>query len=304
MERTDVNPQSLIRGPSTAPRLLVSVRSADEALAALCGGVDIIDVKEPFRGPLGMADDEVIRSVAEQVFNEHPRIKLPFGADDPLEGRRPRAFSIALGELTDWFDLVERCPERPLGEYSVENMPFQLPDGVSLVKLGMSGLADRSDWRQQWQRVTTRFNNVRDQAGMSEAFSGDCLRWVAVAYADVDAAKAPDIRSILNTARRLHCCGLLIDTYGKFGGTLLDYLSIAELEDLAAQCHSCGMFFALAGGLSLDSLAALRSVSVDVIGIRSAACRGGQRTGTVDTGGVMAFRDEMERQFRRTPVKA
>ena len=38
------------------PGLLVSVRSADEAIAALAGGADVIDVKEPNRGALGAAD--------------------------------------------------------------------------------------------------------------------------------------------------------------------------------------------------------------------------------------------------------
>ena len=37
------------------PKLLVSVRSADEARAALAGGADLIDVKEPAHGPLGAA---------------------------------------------------------------------------------------------------------------------------------------------------------------------------------------------------------------------------------------------------------
>ena len=37
-------------------RVLVSVRDALEARIALDCGVDLIDVKEPLRGPLGAAD--------------------------------------------------------------------------------------------------------------------------------------------------------------------------------------------------------------------------------------------------------
>ena len=44
-------------------RLLVSVRSAAEAEAALSGGASVIDVKEPTRGALGRADDAVIADV-------------------------------------------------------------------------------------------------------------------------------------------------------------------------------------------------------------------------------------------------
>jgi uncharacterized protein (UPF0264 family) len=63
-------------------RLLVSVRSAAEAAAALEGGADLIDVKEPSRGPLGKADDRTIADVVRVVA-----------------GRRP--VSAALGELRD-----------------------------------------------------------------------------------------------------------------------------------------------------------------------------------------------------------
>lgn len=63
-------------------RLLVSVRSADEADAALAGGAALIDVKDPARGSLGRAEDSVIREVIRRVA-----------------GRRP--VSAALGELVD-----------------------------------------------------------------------------------------------------------------------------------------------------------------------------------------------------------
>jgi uncharacterized protein (UPF0264 family) len=62
--------------------LLVSVRSASEAVTAVAAGADVIDVKEPLRGPLGAADPSVWRAV---------RAAVP--------GRIP--VSIALGELVD-----------------------------------------------------------------------------------------------------------------------------------------------------------------------------------------------------------
>ena len=65
------------------PKLLVSVRSAAEARAALAGGADLIDVKEPTRGPLGAADPDVIRDVIAAV-----------GGTVPV--------SAALGEWSDW----------------------------------------------------------------------------------------------------------------------------------------------------------------------------------------------------------
>src|ERR1700678_3944537 len=68
--------------PPSSPALLVSVRAVEEAAAALAGGADLIDVKEPNRGSLGRADDAVIAAVVAIVA-----------------GRRP--VSAAMGELRD-----------------------------------------------------------------------------------------------------------------------------------------------------------------------------------------------------------
>lgn len=62
--------------------LLVSVRNPAEARDAVSGGADIIDIKEPSRGPLGMADANTIADIADAVAHQTPT-------------------SAALGELTD-----------------------------------------------------------------------------------------------------------------------------------------------------------------------------------------------------------
>jgi uncharacterized protein (UPF0264 family) len=48
-------------------RLLVSVRSADEALVAARGGVDFIDAKEPSRGALGDLPIADVRAIVERL---------------------------------------------------------------------------------------------------------------------------------------------------------------------------------------------------------------------------------------------
>ena len=53
-------------------RLLVSVRSADEARTALAAGVDLIDVKEPARGSLGAASPGVVADVVGAVAGRVP----------------------------------------------------------------------------------------------------------------------------------------------------------------------------------------------------------------------------------------
>ena len=102
--------------------LLVSVRSVDEARAALAGGAAVIDVKEPDRGPLGCADFEVCRAVRRAV---------PPGV--PV--------SIALGELREW-----QAP----GRSSPAPGPPS-PDlfaGIAYRKLGLAGAGP--DWVEAW----------------------------------------------------------------------------------------------------------------------------------------------------------
>lgn len=53
-------------------RLLVSVRNASEAEAALAGGADIIDAKEPLNGPLGPVAADVLQSICAVVDGAVP----------------------------------------------------------------------------------------------------------------------------------------------------------------------------------------------------------------------------------------
>jgi (5-formylfuran-3-yl)methyl phosphate synthase len=98
--------------------LLVSVRSAREAEAALAGGAALIDVKEPDHGPLGCAEPSVWREVRGVV---------------PAEV----AVSVALGELGDW----ARGERRPAG-----HEPFA---GLAYRKLGLAG-SGPSQWQAEW----------------------------------------------------------------------------------------------------------------------------------------------------------
>lgn len=59
-------------------RLLVSVRSVDEALLAAAGGADFIDLKEPGQGALGGLPVPTIRAIVAALHER--RIRLPVSA--------------------------------------------------------------------------------------------------------------------------------------------------------------------------------------------------------------------------------
>jgi (5-formylfuran-3-yl)methyl phosphate synthase len=99
--------------------LLVSVRSEAEARAALAGGADVIDVKEPQRGPLGAADWSTIGAIV-QVVNDRAMV------------------SAAMGELID----VQTDNFKPL------------PGGVAFFKLGLAGCQTLPNWKDQWRAAS------------------------------------------------------------------------------------------------------------------------------------------------------
>lgn len=110
------------------PGLLVSVRSVDEALRALEGGADLIDIKEPAHGALGRANNTTISAIVSAI-----------------DGRAP--VSAALGE---WRDFV----------------PGSEPPGVTMVKWGPIGLDQASAMTFGWtntgpQRVLVAYADGR-----------------------------------------------------------------------------------------------------------------------------------------------
>jgi len=104
-------------GHDLRPKLLVSVRNAAEASAALDGGADWIDLKEPFAGPLGAVGIDTARQVVGNIA-----------------GRCP--VSAALGELADW-------------NGALDEKLLTVPE-IDFVKLGMSRCVKNEDWAVDW----------------------------------------------------------------------------------------------------------------------------------------------------------
>lgn len=255
-----------------APQLLVSVRSADEAVAAAAGGCQILDVKEPSFGSLGKADNDVIGQVLQTGLT----------AGIPV--------SAALGEVTDYSPMSRS-----------ENLNEGLPESLSqlsFTKLGLAGLSRDRKWSARWQDTMSL---------LTESFSADRVgsvhQWVAVIYADSEHAAAPSPDAIVDCvlSSRLssdnQIAGVLVDTWSKKSGRLLDALDVEHLRDLAAAIQHSGRFFAVAGRLTSSMLPELNSIQPDIVAIRSAACRNEDRTSTVDETAVREFRASVDRAF-------
>ena len=225
--------------PDNAPKLLVSVRSAAEALVALLGGASFIDIKEPALGSLGRAPRQVQTEIVHVVRSELAK---------DAEGRRQVVLTAALGELVE--------SEPPASYSPVED--------VALYKLGLSQCQGHRQW-------TERLDAWRQRFTISNA------DLVAVAYADHSAANAPPPTDVLAYAIDRRLPFLLIDTFEKTGKSLTEFLRTPDLLRLLNRAHDHGIAVALAGSLRLEDMDPLAKLGTDVLAVRSAACEDGKR---------------------------
>lgn len=252
----------------------MSVRNVDEAIAAAQGGAAIIDIKEPANGPLGRAPAARIRQICETLASAFPE----------------RSVSAALGEITEWnsgFDSADMT----------ELMAFLKVGRLtpSFVKLGLAGSVSPDDlWQSRWmttrQRITARHDHPPDGSRTPH--------WIAVAYADCERARSPDVESVIHGAVESGCSGVLVDTYVKDNSGLRDWLTPASLLRIRELTRTASIWLALAGRVSLRDLAALQLVEPDIIAVRGAVCERGSRTNAVRETLVRGFVEAITAGFR------
>jgi len=240
-------------------RLLVSVRNLAEARSALEAGCDVLDLKEPAAGPLGMVKPAAIVGICD--FVRAARGALPV--------------SVALGEALDW------AFGRPLPA---------IPSAISYFKLGTAHLGGSPGSARPLASAVAQWKNAFCESARHTLAVSRPPEAIAVAYADFERASAPAPEEVIREAAFCGCTGVLIDTCDKSQGRLIDSCDAEQLKLLAAQARKLRLTFALAGSLRISDLPELCAVEPDLIGIRSAACRGGQRGAEIDPAAVRAFR--------------
>ncbi len=201
-----------------ATRLLVSVRSAEEARAAIAGGADIIDVKEPMRGSLGAASAATVREVVRAV-----------------SGRC--AVSVALGELREAPDVS------------------WIPEGVSWAKVGLR--ESSPDWRDQLSALFTSVG-VAPIAAAYARFHGDdpwpsvqdVLDWAVARPAAgilIDTCvkdgrslrDSPDASGLPAIVDRAHRHGLLVALAGSLDVRALPWAMALRPDVIAVRGAAC-----------------------------------------------------------------
>jgi hypothetical protein len=159
--------------------------------------------------------------------------------------------------------------------------------GVAYVKAGLRGAGGLD-------RAVAVMRAIADAVGPQTAV-------IAATYADAHTLDPPALApaELPELIQRTGIAGALVDTFVKDGRGLYGWCSEAELAQLVARTRAAGGTFGVAGQLRLDEL---RRVAADIVGVRSAVCRGGERTSSLEAELVAAAVAEVRGQRGVTRV--
>ena len=221
------------RGPFMQ-RLLVSVRGANEALAAAKGGAHIADVEDP-RSALGTPYPFNIKAVRDRLDEagfSHIPISTNIGEDQP---RRSTACQAALGVAIA---------------------------GANYVKCGLAGLDPKAAAYLGRNLVRT----IRQWCPGKKVYPA--------VFPDEEFAISFDpLKDGPGLIKEIACDGLLIDTFNKtIGKGLLDYYDLDKLTEFVNALHSQGKEAWLAGSITKQEMPSIWKTNVDVVCVPGAAC--------------------------------
>lgn len=233
------------------PLLLVSVVNNKETEAALQGGADIIDLKNPLEGALGAPYPRVIEEVCQT-----------------LNGKG--SFSIAIGEF----------PGKPCAaSLAAMGCAFFQPD---FIKIAFLPDTPRKEILHTLQEIKLSCCVIRGEK---------IMQIVSVVFADTLNSAAWSLDDFAALSREGGASGCLIDTWEKNGRSLRDCLNEEEIEGFINSCHDQGLFSGLAGALKFSDILPLKKLKPDLIGVRSAVCGGDRIRGTVSPESVSYLKD-------------
>jgi len=227
--------------------------------------VSVVDVEEARAAAAAGADIVDVKNPAEGSLGAPSpavieRVRAAVGAELPV--------SAAIGDMPN---LPGTAALAALGAACM---------GATFVKVGLWGVSTEAE-------AVTLLRSVRDGVA---GVPGTVV--VAGGYADArrvaHAPLAPELLPRVARAAGVDVC--LLDTAVKDGRGLFDWLAPVDLASFVEEAHALNLQVALAGALRADDLPTVRACGADIVGVRSAACADGARSGPLDVARVRALR--------------
>lgn len=221
-------------------QLLVSVKSAEEALIALNAGVDIVDLKDPTIGALGALDLAVSVEIVAKTQQHNQRNMISDGS-----------FSLVLTSATvgeqhaDINSLMKSVLER-------------VAINIDIIKVAVPTLEAIPNWQEKF--------NTKEITAMKAN-----TKLIAVFFADQEV----NLKR-LETLSMLGFYGAMLDTSAKHQ-SLLEVCTLQTLQTFTQDCKKNALKSGLAGSLKPQDVECLSDINPFYIGFRGGVCKAGSR---------------------------
>ncbi|MGB9937055.1 MAG: (5-formylfuran-3-yl)methyl phosphate synthase [Methanobacterium sp.] len=214
------------------------------------------------------------------------------GGADIIDVKNPKEGS--LGANFPWVikNVREMTPKDMLVSATLGDVPYK-PGTVSLaamgaavsgadyIKVGLYGTTNYDESLEVMKNVVKTVNDYNEDAIV-----------VASGYADAHRVGAVDPMEIPKVAADAGADLAMVDTAVKDGKTLFDFMNEEMITKFNDEIHEYGLKSALAGSIKKDQLETLYNLGTDVVGIRGAACIGGDRnSGKIHRSAVMELKE-------------
>ncbi len=199
------------------------------------------------------------------------------GGADIVDVKNPKEGS--LGANFPWVieNIRETTPKDMLVSATLGDVPYKpgtvslaaygaLTAGADYIKVGLYGTKNYDEALEVMENVVKAVKNKNPKAIV-----------VAAGYADAHRVGAVNPFEIPKIARDSGADLAMLDTAVKDGKTLFDFLDINDLTKFVKKTNDYGLKSALAGSIKKNQLKELHDIGCDVVGVRGAACTGGDR---------------------------
>ena len=198
-------------------------------------------------------------------------------------------------------DLVEAVRERIPEEKHVSVTLGVVPNQAGTVAMAVraAGMLDATSVKVGF--CETDYGSALEVLKESRrALRGFDTKLIGSLFADNQLFGGLEPRQMVKLARESECDGFLIDTLTKDGRNLFDFIPEPELREMVMEAKEYGLSTALSGHLRLSDLDELARINPDIVGVRGAVCRSGEREAAVAAEAVAHFKRELD--LRKTGI--
>jgi len=228
------------------------------------------------------------------INTEEAREAIEGGADI-VDVKNPKEGS--LGANFPWVikSISELTPEGMYVSATLGDVPYKpgtvslaaagaVVSGADYIKVGLYGTKNYEEALEVMENVVKTVKDSNEDAVV-----------VAAGYADAHRVGAVDPMEIPRVAADAGADLAMVDTAVKDGKTLFDFMDEEALTKFNDITHDYGLESALAGSVKKEQLEMLYDIGCDVVGIRGAACVGGDRnTGKIHRSAVGELKKMIE----------